>query len=75
MDRRRVEHRPVQPPLPPGPARHHSDIAVSGDTIRVQIDGSPALTASNNTYLHGKRIGLWANRSQIAVRELRVTAS
>jgi hypothetical protein len=42
--------------------------------LRVLIDGAFALSATDNTHLSRRKVGLWSNRSQISVRSFDVTA-
>ncbi len=59
----------------PSNAWHHYLARVKGNTISEEIDGSVILNATDNTYLTGGRIGLWSDRAQVQVKNLRVTAA
>jgi hypothetical protein len=61
-------------PFRPGEDWHHYRVEVRGNTIVVLIDGRLALSATDNTYLEGRKIGLWSSRCQISVRSFEVTA-
>lgn len=52
---------------------HLYRIEVRDNTLTVYIDGSFALSATDNAYLTGD-VGLWSNRVQINVRRFAVTA-
>lgn len=51
---------------------HLYRIEVRGNNLTVYVDGSYALSATDNTYLTGD-VGLWSNRVQISVRSFEVT--
>lgn len=58
----------------PSTAWHHYLARMKGNVISEEIDGSAVLSATDNTYLTGNRIGLWSDRVQINVRNFKVTA-
>lgn len=57
----------------PGNAIHRYRIEVRGNELRMLIDGAIALTATDNTYLTGNRVGLWSDQAQINVLSFEVT--
>lgn len=59
----------------PSNAWHHYLARLKGNTISEEIDGSAVLNATDNSYLTGGRIGLWSDRVQIQVKNLRVAAA
>jgi serine/threonine protein kinase len=61
-------------PFKPGADWHTYRIEVRGNRITVSIDGSPALSTTDNTYISGTKVGLWSNRIQISVRRFEITA-
>lgn len=75
----RAEMGPGRPPLldsqpfTPGEEWHRYRVEVRGNELRVLIDGDLALTATDNTFLSGRRVGLWSERSQLSVRSFEVT--
>jgi hypothetical protein len=61
-------------PFRPRTDWHHYRVEVRGNTVTVFIDGAFALKATDNTYLGGRKVGLWSNRCQISVRSFEVAA-
>ena len=61
-------------PFRPRTDWHHYRVEVRGNTLKVLIDEAFALSATDNTHLRGRKVGLWSNRSQISVRSFEVTA-
>src|SRR5215218_3417339 len=61
-------------PFRPRTDWHLYRVEVRGNTLRVLIDGAFALSATDNTHLSRRKVGLWSNRSQISVRSFDVTA-
>jgi len=59
----------------PSTVWHHYLARMKGNVISEEIDGSTVLTATDNTYLTGGRIGMWSDRVQINVRNFRVSAA
>lgn len=60
-------------PFRPAGEWHRYRVEVRGNTLTVQIDGNLALSATDNTYRNGGKVGLWSNRCQISVRSFEVT--
>ncbi|MGH3932162.1 MAG: hypothetical protein ACRDTF_19545 [Pseudonocardiaceae bacterium] len=52
---------------------HRYRVEVRGTELTVLIDGEVTLTATDHTYLAGKRVGLWSDRAQISVLSFEVT--
>lgn len=65
-----LDSRPFTPEL----GWHRYRIEVRGNETRVLVDGQQVLSATDNTFLTGKRVGLWSQRSQLSVRSFEVTA-
>lgn len=66
-----LEARPYQP----GEVSHRYRVEVRENSITVFVDGAPTLSALDNTYLSGKRVGLFCyNGAQLSVRSFAVTA-
>ncbi len=63
----------IQPFLP-GAENHHYRVEVRGNRLTVLIDGATVLSATDNSYLHGKRVGLWSDGCQVNVRSFAVSA-
>lgn len=61
-------------PFVAGGEWHRYRVEVVGNTITVLIDGQFALSATDNTYREGGRVGLYANRTQVEVRSFEVRA-
>lgn len=62
-------------PFRPRDSWHHYRAEVKGNTIRLLIDGTEILTATDNRYLTGGRIGLWSKHCQINIKSFRITAA
>jgi hypothetical protein len=60
-------------PFTPGDGWHRYRIEVRGNALRVFIDGAPVLSATDNTFLTGKRVGLWNSGAQLSVRSFEVS--
>ncbi|HJT03950.1 MAG TPA: family 16 glycoside hydrolase [Pseudonocardiaceae bacterium] len=58
----------------PGTGYHHYRVEVRGNRLTVLIDGAAVLNATDNSYLGGKRVGLWSDHCQINVRSFAVSA-
>lgn len=66
-----LEERPFQP----GNDVHRYRIEVRGNSIAVFVDGAPTLSAMDNTYLTGKRVGLFTEGDvQLSVKSFEVVA-
>lgn len=52
---------------------YHFRVAAKGSDINVAIDGHEVLHATDNAYLDGGRIGLWTDRTQVAVSNFAVS--
>lgn len=61
-------------PFQPGQQTHHYRAELRENSITVLIDGRPALSATDNTYLTGKRVGLFSSGGQLSVTGFTVTA-
>jgi hypothetical protein len=61
-------------PFDPGSDWHRFRIEVSGNNFRAFIDGSLVLSAIDNNFVAGDRIGLWSSGAQLNVRQFTVTA-
>ncbi len=62
-------------PFRPRGEWHHYRIEVKGNSIGLLIDDAGVvLSAVDNRYLEGDRVGLWSNGCQINVRNFKVTA-
>ena len=61
-------------PFNPGSGWHRFRIEVTGDSLRAFIDGSLVLSAIDNTFVAGDRVGLWSSGAQLNVRQFTVTA-
>lgn len=57
----------------PGEEVHRYRLEVRGNQLTVLVDGAVILTATDNTYLTGKRVGLWSDQAQISVLSFEVT--
>lgn len=57
----------------PGGEWHRYRIEVRDNELRAFIDGAPTLSATDNTFLTGKRVGLWSSGAQLSVRGFEVT--
>lgn len=60
-------------PFTPGDGYHRYRIEVRGNELSAFIDGAPVAGATDNTFLTGKRVGLWSNGAQLSVRSFEVT--
>lgn len=60
-------------PFTPGDGWHRYRIEVRGNELSAFVDGSPVLGATDNTFLTGKRVGLWSSGAQLSVRSVEVT--
>ena len=60
-------------PFAPGDGWHRYRVEVRGNGLRVFIDGAPVLSATDNTFLTGKRLGLWNSGGQLSVRSFEVS--
>lgn len=60
-------------PFTAGDGWHKYRIEVKENELRAFVDGAPTLSTTDNTYLTGKRVGLWAFRAQLNVRSFTVT--
>ena len=60
-------------PFAPGDGWHRYRVEVRGNGLRVFIDGAPVLSATDNTFLTGKRVGLWNSGGQLSVRSFEVS--
>jgi len=60
-------------PFAPGDGWHRYRVEVHGNGLRVFIDGAPVLSATDNTFLTGKRVGLWNSGGQLSVRSFEVS--
>ena len=52
---------------------HHIRVIVKENTITAKIDDGPPLNATDNAYLQGGEVGLWADRTQISVLRYEVS--
>jgi len=59
-------------PFQPGSDWHVYKVEVRGNTLTVSIDGYHVLSATDNTYPTGAKVGLWSDRCQINVRRFEV---
>lgn len=59
-------------PFQPGSDWHVYKVEVRGNTLTVSIDGYRVLSATDNTYPTGAKVGLWSNRCQINIRRFEV---
>jgi hypothetical protein len=57
----------------PGNEWHTYRIEVRGNELHTFVDGSPTVSATDNTFLRGKRVGLYTQGAQISVRRFEVT--
>jgi hypothetical protein len=54
---------------------HHYRVEVKGNALRFVIDnGAVNMTATDNRYLEGGRVGLWSYQCQITVKTLKIAA-
>lgn len=60
-------------PFRPDTGWHHYRVEVRGNTMTVMIDGNQMLTAADNTYLAGGKVGVFSYRCQVSVRSFEVT--
>jgi len=59
----------------PGREWHRYRVEVRGNTLSLSVDGHPVLQATDNSYLDGRRAGLWSSECQIEVRRFEVSES
>lgn len=60
-------------PFTPDEGWHRYRIEARGNELRGFVDGAPVLNATDNTFLTGKRVGLWNNGAQLSVRGFEVS--
>jgi hypothetical protein len=60
-------------PFTAGDGWHRYRVEVKGNELHAFVDGAPTLSATDNTFLEGKRVGLWSFRAQLNVRSFTVT--
>jgi hypothetical protein len=60
-------------PFAPDEGWHRYRFEVRGNELRGFVDGAPVLSATDNTFLTGKRVGLWNNGAQLSVRGFEVS--
>ena len=60
-------------PFTPGEGPHRYRLEVRGNELRAFVDGTPVLSGTDNTFLIGKRVGLWSSGAQLSVRSFEVT--
>ena len=59
-------------PFDPGEGWHTYRLEVRGNELRAFVDGSVVLGSTDNTFLTGKRVGLWSSGAQLSVRRFEV---
>lgn len=57
----------------PGTSTHLFETEVSGNDIRLLIDGSLEVEANDNQFTSGGEVGIWSNNEQIAVTSFKIT--
>lgn len=59
-------------PFDPGEEWHTYRLEVRGNALRAFVDGGLVLSSTDNTFLAGKRVGLWSSGAQLSVRRFEV---
>jgi len=64
----------AQQKFDPGTSVHTYRLEVKGASIALLIDGQPALSATDDRFSAGGRVGLWSNAVQLTVGDFKVVA-
>ncbi len=59
----------------PGSGWHHYRVVVRATTITLSVDGQVSLTANDNRFLQGGRVGLWSMGCQVDAKNFAVSAA